>query len=171
MADAYSRATARAVRYRAVCVSKYAYAAIAGMALFLDILIHVNRISAGIDTGTVATVGNIAIAVAASSLALAGITGQANAQSGKLNDLVGQQTAQSAKLDTITDQTNGKLHSNVVAAVEAAVAPAVRDAVSTILPVPVPVPTVVMGTPVPAAGLPPIPVQPAIPLNTEGKPQ
>jgi len=86
-------------------VSKFAYAGIAAMSLILDVLIHVNSIARNIDTGTVATVGQIAIAVAASALALAGITGQANAQSGKL--------------DTIVHQTNGDMQTGVAANVAA----------------------------------------------------
>jgi len=80
-------------------VNKFSYAGIAILSLILDVLIHVNSISRDIDTGTVATVGQIAIAVAASSLALAGITGQ--------------QSAQSGKLDTIVDQTDGHLQVGV----------------------------------------------------------
>lgn len=126
-------------------MSKYSYAGIAIMSLILDVLIHINSISKNIDPGTVATVGQIAIAAAASSLALAGITGQQNAQSGKL--------------DTIVHQTDGAMHETVQSAIDAAVRnavpPVIKEAVSTIIPVPVPVPTVVMGTPVPAGGLPP----------------
>lgn len=136
-------------------MNKFQYAGIAAIALVLDVLIHVNSVARNIDTGTVATVGQIAIAVAASALALAGITGQANAQS--------------AKLDIISDQTNGHLQSNIAKAIQESLPPVVHEAVAAIVPVPIPVPTVVMGTPVPAAGLPPTP--PAMPLTTEGKPR
>lgn len=86
-------------------MNKFAYAGIAAISLILNVLIHVNSIARNIDPGTVATVGQIAIAVAASALALAGITGQANAQSGKL--------------DTIVHQTNGDMQTGVAANVAA----------------------------------------------------
>lgn len=133
-------------------MSKFAYAGIAAMALILDLLIHINSISRNIDSGTVLSVGNIAIAVAASSLALAGITGQQNAQTDKL--------------DKIVHQTNGAMHETVQQAVDAAVRtsipPVLKETVSSIIPVPIPVPTIVMGTPVTPAGAPPTQPPPAM---------